>query len=83
VLLFDGASRDLGFAIDSFINTAFHGDETRVGLRHGEAANVLFADDHVVSVNQATQTGTQSGVSYRFWFEEPDGRQEYIWDFDR
>ncbi len=82
VTYFDGLSRDIGLAINSGFNTRFHGDEEVAYGRHSGATNVAFADGHVEAVSQETQAITVSGIEHDAWFEEPDPRQELIWDFD-
>ena len=82
VVFFDGTSRDMGLDIDSSANTSFHGDESRVFIRHRGAANVAFADAHASLEKQETQTGSIGSVPYRSWFDEPDSRQGLVWDFN-
>lgn len=81
VLLFDGISPDLGFSVGA--SSGFHGDPTDVGLRHGNerTANILFVDGHAAEHSQATQDRTYAGTTYTTWFDEPDPRQEFIWNF--
>lgn len=89
VVFFDGVARDMGLDLGASGNTAFHGNERYVYLRHGNSANVAFADGHASSESQATEQADTSdlpffnnSVEYKAWFEEPDARQELIWDFD-
>lgn len=81
-VFFDGTSKDMGLSINSGANTAFHGGESWVYVRHGGSANVAFADAHATSVKQETQADSIGSVDYRSWFDEPDARQELVWDFD-
>lgn len=89
VTYFDAVSRDLGLSINDGANTAFHGDERYVYSRHDGSANVAFLDGHVSAESPEKQLGdtasldfTGTSVEYDVWFEEPDARQEFIWDFD-
>lgn len=88
VIIFDGMSRDLGtpnMSISSSYNTAFHGGEERIGLRHSDGANVLFVDGHAATKKQDTVADTVGSVDYRRWYlpNEDAGhvRQKFIWDF--
>ena len=84
VTYFDGLSRDAGLSINSGFNTNFHGAEREVYTRHSGSANVAFVDGHVEAVSQASESITRGSdaITYDAWFEEPDPRQELIWDFD-
>lgn len=82
VVFFDGVSKDMGLSINSTANTAFHGDESWAYVRHGGSVNVAFADAHASAVKQQTQDDSIGSVQYKSWFDEPDARQELIWDFD-
>jgi prepilin-type processing-associated H-X9-DG protein/prepilin-type N-terminal cleavage/methylation domain-containing protein len=84
VTFFDGLSRDAGLSINSGFNTSFHGGEREAFTRHGGAANVAFVDGHVEAVSQASERIVRGSdaIVYDAWFEEPDNRQELIWDFD-
>lgn len=84
VTYFDGLSRDAGLSINSGFNTDFHGAERDAYTRHSGSANVAFVDGHVEAVSQASETITRGSdaIVYNAWFEEPDDRQELIWDFD-
>lgn len=84
VTFFDGLARDAGLSINSGFNTAFHGGEREAYTRHSGAANVAFVDGHVEAASQESQTITRGSdaITYNAWFEEPDARQEFIWDFD-
>ena len=89
VTYFDGTARDMGLGINDSANTAFHGNELNVYSRHSGSANVAFADGHVSAESPEKQTANtsalpffNSSVEYEAWFEEPDPRQELIWDFD-
>ncbi|MBX2852168.1 MAG: DUF1559 domain-containing protein [Phycisphaeraceae bacterium] len=84
VTYFDGLSRDAGLSINSGFNTNFHGAEREVYTRHGGAANVAFVDGRVEAVSQDSESITRGSdaITYNAWFEEPDPRQQLIWDFD-
>lgn len=81
VLLFDGISQDCGrVPIDGDgkaggFATLFDGDEHQVGLRHtrGKAANVLFADFHATTVQQAIIHFKSDTHEYNTWYFEFQG----------
>ena len=61
----------------------FHAREATVGIRHGDGANVAFADGHCELVIQEIQFDF---AAPSWWREYPacgvrDPRQELIWDF--
>jgi prepilin-type N-terminal cleavage/methylation domain-containing protein/prepilin-type processing-associated H-X9-DG protein len=83
VLFVDGRGHDLRPADGA--NGHFQATEGTVGLRHDDAANVVFADGSGRRVKQAIRT---AGLTVPGWFLEfagadRDPRQELIWDFSR
>jgi prepilin-type N-terminal cleavage/methylation domain-containing protein/prepilin-type processing-associated H-X9-DG protein len=59
------------------VEASFLASEGRVGLRHQDGANVLFADFHASHVKQAIN----DGLAVPGWFTEATGNQELQWDF--
>ncbi len=73
VLFCDGRADDIRADI---IASQFYVTEGAVGLRHGDGANVAFADGHAVHTKQAIRTDTAAPS----WYAEPDPRQTLVWN---
>ncbi|MEM6394491.1 MAG: prepilin-type N-terminal cleavage/methylation domain-containing protein [Planctomycetota bacterium] len=87
VVLFDGLSRDLGMTIDAAANVSFEGGEGYVYLRHGNGANVLFADGHASTESlESFEANTNAlpfmgeSFTYQRWYDEGNPEMPLIWD---
>jgi prepilin-type processing-associated H-X9-DG protein len=76
VVYADGRAYDI-LPSDTINPKFFHVFEGIVGLRHGDGANVAFADGHGRHVRQAVRTDTAAPS----WFNGVNGPQELTWKF--
>jgi len=83
VVFLDGRGLDTPSATTGNIDIGgaglFSATQIYAGLRHEDAANVVFGDGHVATEKHEIR---ESGSGYRGWFNGDNGPHELIWEVD-
>ena len=74
VFYVDGRAADLRY--DDGVGDDFSASEVDIGLRHNDAANIVFVDGHVKKYEQNTRITSTRGD--KVWIT---GKTDFIWDF--